>query len=133
MDNEKVDSRTGSNEYEPLPNKPPALDMQSREDGTLLLSCPYPPGEPARSTAHILLETAAAHPERTLIAEQNDAGEWRHLSYADAVAGCRCRGAVAARSGSLRNTPVGHFVRELHHTLSDGLGCHIRESALCTP
>ena len=66
----------------------PELDIEAREDGTLVLRHPRPPEPVARSMAHLLLERAATWPDRTLVAEKSD-GDWRHLSYAEAVAGCR--------------------------------------------
>ncbi len=75
--------------YRPLPNKPPAVKVDHRDDGVMILTCPYPPALLARSTAHLLLDSAAKHPERTLIAEKTETGDWRHLTYDQAVAGCR--------------------------------------------
>ena len=66
----------------------PELDIEERDDGTLVLRHPRAPEPVTRSMAHLLLERAAAWPDRTLIAEKSD-GDWRHLRYAEAVAGCR--------------------------------------------
>ena len=66
----------------------PELDIEQREDGTLVLRHPRPPEPVTRSMAHLLLERAATWPDRTLVAQKFD-GEWRHLTYSDAVAGCR--------------------------------------------
>jgi len=75
--------------YAPLPTKLPAINIDHRDNGEMILSCPYPPAPTPRSTAHMLLEVAAKYPERTLIAEKNESGEWDHLTYAEAVEGCR--------------------------------------------
>ncbi len=66
----------------------PELDIERREDGTLVLRHPRPPEPVTRSLAHLLLERAASWPDRTLIAEKS-ADSWRHLTYAEAVDGCR--------------------------------------------
>lgn len=75
--------------YRPLPTKPPAVEVNGRSDGTIILTCPYSPAPMAKSTAHMLLESTARYPERTLIAEKTESGDWRHLTYAEAVSGCR--------------------------------------------
>ena len=67
----------------------PRVNIESRADGILILTSPYMPGELPRSMAHLLLERAADYPARTLIAEKDEAGNWRHLTYADAVAGAK--------------------------------------------
>jgi feruloyl-CoA synthase len=59
------------------------------DDGVMILTCPYLPAPLARSNAHLLLESAAKYPERILIAEKTETGDWHHLTYAQAVAGCR--------------------------------------------
>lgn len=66
----------------------PAVEVEERENGELLLRSPYLPGAPAKSTAHLLIDRAGQFSERTLLAELRD-NQWQHLSYADAVAGAR--------------------------------------------
>lgn len=71
------------------PNVPePAVDIETRADGTLILRHPLPPGEMATSLAHLLIERAREFPDRTLIAEK-DGDAWRKLTYAEAVDGAR--------------------------------------------
>jgi feruloyl-CoA synthase len=64
------------------------VEVQRRDNGEIILQCPYPAGDLARSTAHILIERAAQYPDQTLIAEK-DGDDWRHLTYSQAVAGCK--------------------------------------------
>lgn len=66
----------------------PELGIEKREDGTLVLRHPRSPEPVTRSMAHMLLERAATWPNRTLVAERSGS-EWRHLTYAEAVDGCR--------------------------------------------
>ena len=75
--------------YAPLPTKPPAINIDHRVDGEMILSCPYPPAPLNRSMAHLLIEVAAKYPDRTVIAEKNRTGDWQQLTYAEAVDGCR--------------------------------------------
>ncbi len=67
----------------------PAVNVETGDDGVLILTSPYQPGPLHRSMAHLLIERAKQHPDRTLIAEKSTDGQWQHLSYADAVTGCR--------------------------------------------
>lgn len=64
----------------------PAVDCERRDNGEVVLRCPYPPGETHRSMTHLLLERAEQIPDRTLVAERID-GEWTHLTYQQAVEG----------------------------------------------
>ena len=75
--------------YAPLPTKAPAINVDRRDNGEIILSCPYPMAPMARSTAHILLDVAAEYPDRTLIAEKSASGEWVQMTYAEAIEGCR--------------------------------------------
>jgi len=75
--------------YAPLAVKSPALNVDRRDDGVMILTCPYPPEPVARSNAHMLIDSASKYPERTLIAEKGESGDWRHLTYGEAVDGCR--------------------------------------------
>lgn len=64
----------------------PAVNIERRSNGELLLTSPYPMGSKARSTAHILLERAEQYPDRILLAQRKGDG-WEQLTYEDAVAG----------------------------------------------
>ncbi len=66
----------------------PAIECEQRDSGELLLSCPYAPGEPYQSITHLLLDRAGEIPDRTLVAERVD-GDWKHLTYQQAVEGAR--------------------------------------------
>jgi feruloyl-CoA synthase len=74
--------------YQPLATLPAAVDLERRNNGELILRCPYPPAEFARSTAHLFVERAAQFPDRVLIAELDEANVWQALTYAQALAGC---------------------------------------------
>ena len=67
----------------------PAVEVLKRADGTLILTSPHQPSELYPSTAHVLMERAEQFPQRTLIAEKRPSGEWQHLTYGEAVAGCK--------------------------------------------
>lgn len=65
-----------------------AVEVQRRDNGEIILICPYPSGPLARSSAHILIERATQFPDRTLIAEK-DGDDWQHLTYSQALDGCK--------------------------------------------
>ena len=106
------------NKYIDTGNKPVALDIDKRADGTLILSCPYPLPEPRRSTAHLFIERAEQQPERTLIAEKDAAGEWQHLTYGEALRGTRSvaqwlineGGSIDAPLAIISNSSIRHFL-----------------------
>ena len=84
---------TASNDTSQAPyiaqgNAEPAVTVERRDNGEIILSSPYPCGPLPRSGVHLLLERAAEFPDRILIAERQ-ADAWQYLTYAEAVAGCR--------------------------------------------
>ena len=62
---------------------PPAVNVEARPDGTLLLTCPYPPKEAAQNIPAILQARAALFPDRALLAKR-EGGQWQTLSYGQA-------------------------------------------------
>ena len=60
------------------------LTVAERGDGTLVLTVPPVPMASPRTLAGRLAAQAAALGEKSLIAARDDAGEWRHVSYAEA-------------------------------------------------
>lgn len=62
---------------------PPAVNLETRPDGTLLLTCPYTPKEADQSIPAILQAQAALFPERALLADR-DGDHWQTLSYGHA-------------------------------------------------
>jgi len=74
---------------QPLGSRPAAVTVEERDNGEMILRCPYPPGSRPRSVAHLLIERAEQFPDRVLIAELDDNNVWQQLTYAQAVDGCR--------------------------------------------
>lgn len=71
------------------PSRVPAVEVEQRPGGELVLNCPYPPMPALSNMIDVLIERAAVFGERTLVAERDLDGEWQHLRYGDAVDGCR--------------------------------------------
>ena len=105
-------------EYLDTGNKPAALDIETRADGTLILSCPYPLAEIHKSTAHLFIKRALEYPDRTLIAELDNMGNWQHLTYGAALNGTRSvaqwlinQGAsITAPLAIISNSSIRHFL-----------------------
>src|ERR1700678_3824290 len=75
--------------FKALPQKPPAIEVTRKPDGTVYVSSRYPLGQMHRSIVHLLEEKAAAHPERNFIAERTPGpggktGDWRFITYGEA-------------------------------------------------
>ena len=64
---------------------PPRVDCERRSDGSILLSSPQPLGEHPVAVSAMLEHWAAGAPERTFLAERTPTGDWRRVSYRDAL------------------------------------------------
>jgi len=68
---------------------PAQVDIEHVPGGGLILRSPMPLEPYAANLCSYLLEWAEQAPDRTFIAERTAAGEWRHLSYTDALTSTR--------------------------------------------
>lgn len=75
-----------------LPFRPAAVEMEQRADGAVLLRSPYAPGKAPRSIVHLLAERAQAHPDRPFLLRRGPDGQWRGVTYAEAVEQARAIG-----------------------------------------
>ena len=83
-----------------------AARFEQRGDGATLVTSTEPLAPyPARLTDR-LLHWAAVAPDRTLAAKRVDAGDWRHLSYADALASARAIAQALIDRGLSAERPV---------------------------
>jgi feruloyl-CoA synthase len=84
---------------------PPALDVERRADGSILLANPRPYDTTFSTMTAALEHWAAEAPERTWLAERAGDG-WRELSYAEGWALVRAAAAGLARLGLQRGAAV---------------------------
>ncbi|MEZ5375031.1 MAG: AMP-binding protein [Acidimicrobiales bacterium] len=63
----------------------PRVIVDSRADGTLLLTNPRRLGPLERSLVHVLLDRAEATPDAVLLAQKRPDGSWEELRYGEAV------------------------------------------------
>jgi feruloyl-CoA synthase len=69
--------------FRPVDALPPAVDVERRADGTIILRSPYPLGEyPANIVSH-LRRWAGEAPDHTFLAERGADHEWRRINYAE--------------------------------------------------
>ena len=97
--------------FKALPQKPPAIDVTRKPDGTVYLSSGYPLGQMHRSIAHLLEEKATAHPERNFIAERTPGpggklGDWRFITYGEANAKASAVAQALLERGLGPDTPL---------------------------
>src|SRR6185369_9379838 len=59
--------------------------VDRRADGSILLQSPHPLSAYPQKLTERLVHWAREAPERTFIAQRDAAGEWRRLSYGDAL------------------------------------------------
>ncbi len=73
-----------SSTFKDMGKFPPAINVERRENGEILLTCPYAPREMRQSMPHILQERAGLHPDLPLLAHRVGEGKWESLTYGEA-------------------------------------------------
>jgi feruloyl-CoA synthase len=97
--------------FKELPQKPPAIDVVRKPDGTVYLNSQYPLGEMHRSIAHLFEDRATQHPERNLIAEREPGaggktGDWRYMTYGEANRRANAIAQAMLQRGMGPDTPI---------------------------
>ena len=70
--------------FRPVEFGPMEVAVTTRADGCQIVRHLTPLGEIPQSIPHILAERAETHPERVFLAERDDKGGWRTLTFAEA-------------------------------------------------
>jgi len=81
-------------DYAPLPFAPHGCTFEHRADGSLLITPGYTLPEPWPSIPHLFIDRATRFPDRPLVArrellEDGSRGEWRRLTFGEALAKSR--------------------------------------------
>ncbi|SMH54330.1 feruloyl-CoA synthase [Mesorhizobium australicum] len=84
----------------------PAVDVERRGDGVLMLRSPDPLRDYPDRLTDRLFETAAAYPERVLIAQRIDGGDWRRVTYGEAARFVRTIAGALRRRGLGPDRPI---------------------------
>lgn len=71
-------------DFKDMGKYPPAVDVDRRTNGEIILSSPYQPRPVPPSIPHIFEARAQAHPDRTLLADRRGDNDWVSLTYGDA-------------------------------------------------
>lgn len=72
--------------FKPLGMVPPAIDIDRRADGTILMRSRYAPADAPQSIPHLLRDRASEYPHRAFLKERKGPdGEWLALTYGEAL------------------------------------------------
>ena len=82
------------------------VDVERRDDGTVVLRCQEPLGPTPSSIVAILRDHAAAHPDRDFLCERDDTGAWRRVTYAGMLAAANSIGQMLLDRGHAPDRPV---------------------------
>jgi feruloyl-CoA synthase len=80
--------------------------IDRRADGSILLQSPHPLSAYPQKLTERLAHWAREAPERTFIAQRDAAGEWRRLSYSDALRRVRSIGQALLDRGLSQDRPL---------------------------
>src|SRR5262249_124333 len=64
---------------------PAAVDVETRADGPIILSSPHAVGEYPRCVGEYLIHWAKEAPHRDFLCERTAGGDWRKVTYAQAL------------------------------------------------
>jgi feruloyl-CoA synthase len=69
--------------FRELNTVPPAVEVERRGDGSIVLRCPHPLGDYPRNVVAYLRRWANDAPARSFLAQRGPEGIWRHVSHAE--------------------------------------------------
>jgi feruloyl-CoA synthase len=84
----------------------PQVNMERRDDGSLILSSPVPLEPYEQRFGTILRNAAAAVPDRIFLAERNGEDSWRKLSYGEMQARCNSVAQALLDKGLSQDKPL---------------------------
>lgn len=67
--------------FRPLPNKDPKVEIERRDDGTIILRNPHTMADPHVNVVAPLRQWAEEAPDRDFLVERGPDGAWVHLTY----------------------------------------------------
>jgi feruloyl-CoA synthase len=107
----------------PVKLEKPDIDIERRSDGTLLIRSRFPLDDyPPRITDR-LVHWANKTPDRTFMAARDTNGDWRHITYAQALQYAKCIGQALLSRNLSAERPVAILSgNDLEHAML-ALGC----------
>jgi feruloyl-CoA synthase len=85
---------------------PPAVVLERRDDGTLLLSSPTPLREHPHSVLAWLRHWAGRQPDAPMLAQRDAQGAWRTVRWGEALAAVRRLSGVLRSAGGAQHAPL---------------------------
>jgi feruloyl-CoA synthase len=85
---------------------PPAVEVERTQEGVVLLRSPRPLASHPDSILHWLRHWADAHPAQAVLAQRDDSGAWRTISYGEALDKVRRLAASLIAAGAGPQRPV---------------------------
>ena len=82
------------------------VDVDRRDDGSIVLTCPEPLGAMPKSVVAILRQHAAAHPDRDFLCERDESGDWQRVTYADVLKAANAIGQALLDGGNGPERPI---------------------------
>ncbi|MGD9920842.1 MAG: feruloyl-CoA synthase [Pseudorhodoplanes sp.] len=107
----------------PVKLEKPEIDIERRPDGTMLIRSRYPLDPYPDRITDRLVHWARMTPDRTFMAARDANGEWRHITYAQALQYAKCIGqALLSRKLSAERPVAILSGNDLEHAML-ALGC----------
>lgn len=120
---EKSHSKT---RVRPVRLRTSGASMERRSDGSIIIRPDEPLGDYPRVLTERLTYWASVAPDRALAAKRDERGEWRYLTYGDALRKVRSLGQVFLDRGLSANRPVVILSgNDLEHLLLMLAGQHV--------
>ncbi|HSV78641.1 MAG TPA: AMP-binding protein, partial [Ramlibacter sp.] len=85
---------------------PPAVQVEQRGDGSLLLRSPAALAPHPHSVLHWLRHWAERQPDALMLAQRDGTGAWRRVSWGEALAAVRSLSGVLRRAGGSQQAPL---------------------------
>ena len=83
MDVSVSETASATAPYRPMNTRPPAVDVEARSDGTIVLRSPYPLGGYERDIVRWLRRWSVDDPERCMLAMRGRDGAWQRIGYGE--------------------------------------------------
>lgn len=85
---------------------PPSVDVENRADGTLILRSPRQLNAHPHSVLVWLRRWAMERPGQTVLAQRDEQGQWRRVSYREAYAAVRSLSGALRQAGGSQTRPL---------------------------
>ena len=84
----------------------PLVNAEHRPNGEIILTSGYEPQTPPASLVELFMQRCEQHPERTVIAEKDDSGDYQTMTYGDAKRRAMAAASWLLSQGAGQGTPL---------------------------